>query len=189
MWSYILLSTHASHRAALLHLYLLGVPDAVRPVRMQARFLKQIQVVGLVAVVLLVVFVFAWQSRLFGLGQQKETVIVPFGSRIGNSGSSGFLDVGGGTDSESATVARGSFRQLEIVTLLPFDAIPAIFNPAFVSVNEASNPDNSRDRYRPEEKVLGIEINGDVRAYSVPMLSRHEVVNDVVGGVPVAVTW
>lgn len=147
------------------------------------------QVAGLVAVVLLIVFVFAWQSRLFGLGQQKETVIVPFGSRIGNSGGSSFLDGGDATDSDSTSLNGGSSRQLEIVTLLRFDAIPAIFNPTFVSADEASNPDNSRDRYRPEEKILGIELNGDVRAYSVPMLSRHEIVNDVVGGVPVAVTW
>ncbi len=156
---------------------------------MQARILKHAQVAGLVAVVLLVLFAFAWQSQLFGLGQQKETVIVPSGSRIANTGNSSFLDAGGATDTESASLSGGSSRQLEIVTLLPYDAIPAIFNPTFVSADEASNPDNSRDRYRPEEKILGIEINGDVRAYSVPMLSRHEVVNDVVGGVPVAVTW
>ena len=43
--------------------------------------------------------------------------------------------------------------------------------------------------YRSDEKILGIEINGDVRAYSVPMLSRHEIVNDIVGGIPIAVTW
>ncbi len=159
---------------------------------MQANILKHAQVAGLTAVILLVVFAFAWQSQLFGLGQQKETVIVPPGSRIANAtdtGGSSFLDTGGVTDTESATLSGRTPRQLEIVTLLPYDAIPAIFNPTFVSADEASNPDNSRDRYRPEEKILGIEINGDIRAYSVPMLSRHEVVNDVVGGVPVAVTW
>lgn len=158
-----------------------------RPVQMQAKILKHAQVLGLVAVILLVLFAFAWQSQLFGLGQQRETVIVPSGSRIGSAGAS-FLDAGGATGSESASLS-GSSRQLEIITLLPFDAIPAIFNPRFVSADEASNPEKDRDRYRPEEKILGIEINGDVRAYSVPMLSRHEVVNDVVGGVPVVVTW
>ncbi len=144
--------------------------------------LKNMQIVGLAAVILLVLFAFAWQSRLFGLGQQKETVIVPLGSRTGSS----YLDADGAIDSEMSEMAE---RQLEIITLLPFDAIPAIFNPSFVSADEASDPERGSDRYRPEEKVLGIEINGDVRAYSVPMLSRHEVVNDVVGGVPVVVTW
>ncbi len=34
-----------------------------------------------------------------------------------------------------------------------------------------------------------MEIDGDARAYSVQLLSRHETVNDVVGGKPVEVTW
>jgi hypothetical protein len=41
----------------------------------------------------------------------------------------------------------------------------------------------------PDEMVIGVEINGDRRAYSVPLLSSHEIVNDVVGGKKVAVTW
>ena len=41
----------------------------------------------------------------------------------------------------------------------------------------------------PDEHVLGLSINGDHRAYSLRMLSSHEIVNDVVGGVPVAATW
>ena len=155
---------------------------------MQTPIVKHMQVIGLAAVIVLVLFAFAWQSRIFGLGQQKETVIVPSGSRTGDAGSS-FLDADGATDSEMANMNGAAARELEIVTILPFDAIPAIFNPAFVTAAEATNPENSRDQYRPDEKILGIEINGDARAYSVPMLSRHEVVNDVVGGVPIAVTW
>ena len=31
------------------------------------------------------------------------------------------------------------------------------------------------------ELILGVEIEGDARAYSVPLLSRHEIVNYVVG--------
>ena len=72
---------------------------------------------------------------------------------------------------------------LEIVTLLGFDAIPAILDPEFVSVDDA---DEWMD---PDELVLGLSINGDSRAYSVPMLSSHEIVNDTVGGRKIAVTW
>ncbi len=71
----------------------------------------------------------------------------------------------------------------EIVTLLPPDAIPAISDPSFVSAEEAD------DQYEHDELVLGVEIDGDARAYSIPLLSRHEIVNDVVGGKPIAVTW
>ena len=75
------------------------------------------------------------------------------------------------------------FEELEIVTLLPYDGIPAILDPAFVSAEEAWY------QYASDETVLGLSINGDHRAYSVPYLSSREIVNDVVGGVPVAVTW
>ena len=74
-------------------------------------------------------------------------------------------------------------RSLELVTLLGFDAIPAILDPEFVSAEEAE------PWMDPSEQVLGLSINGDNRVYSIKMLSRHEIVNDVVGGVPVAVTW
>ena len=75
------------------------------------------------------------------------------------------------------------FEDLEIVTLLPYDGIPAILDPAFVSAEDAWY------QYASDETVLGLSINGDHRAYSVPHLSSREIVNDVVGGVPVAVTW
>ena len=75
------------------------------------------------------------------------------------------------------------FENLDIVTVLPKDAIPAIDSPQFVSAGEAAA------WMRPEELVIGLSINGDNRAYPINMLSRHEIVNDVVAGRPVAVTW
>ena len=72
---------------------------------------------------------------------------------------------------------------LELVTLLGFDAIPAILNPSFVSPVEAEQ------WMDPDEQVLGVSLNGESRAYSINMLSRHEIVNDVVGGAPIAVRW
>ena len=73
--------------------------------------------------------------------------------------------------------------ELEIVTLLGFDAIRAILEPEFV---DAAQADEWLDDDVP---VIGVSINGDSRAYTVPMLSVHEIVNDVVGGEPVAITW
>jgi hypothetical protein len=74
-------------------------------------------------------------------------------------------------------------EELDIVTLLPKDAIPSIDNPAFYSVSEANR------EYADEELVLGVIIDGDARAYSTGLLSGHEIVNDMVGGRPIAVTW
>ncbi len=74
-------------------------------------------------------------------------------------------------------------RDLEIVTLLSKDAIPAIFDPEFVTGAEANA------QMGPKDRIIGLSINGDHRAYSIGHLSSHEIVNDTVGGKPVAVTW
>jgi len=73
-------------------------------------------------------------------------------------------------------------RPEDIVTVLPKDAIPAILSPSFEEGSEVS-------WLKREGKVIGVEINGDSRAYPVPILSRVEIVNDKVGGIPIAVTW
>ena len=64
----------------------------------------------------------------------------------------------------------------------PKDGIPSIDNPQFT---EASNENHVSD----DDIVIGLEINGDARAYPLLILVWHEIVNDNVGGVPVAVTY
>ena len=86
-------------------------------------------------------------------------------------------------DDGGARTLGAEYDDLEIVTLLGFDAIRAILEPEFV---DAAQADEWLDDDVP---VIGVSINGDSRAYTVPMLSVHEIVNDVVGGEPVAVTW
>ncbi len=62
------------------------------------------------------------------------------------------------------------------------DGIPALVNPAFVAGTDA--------RYLvPDELVFGVEIGGDARAYPLRILDWHEMANDVVGGVPVALAY
>jgi len=80
-------------------------------------------------------------------------------------------------------VSDRDYSEFEIVTLLPRDAIPALSFPSYYKAERADN------YYDPEEIVIGIEFNGDARAYSVGLLSRHEIVNDEVGGIKLAVTW
>jgi hypothetical protein len=78
---------------------------------------------------------------------------------------------------------EGQEPEYDIITLLPKDAIPSIDRPRFYSIQEADA------EYEPDEVVMGVEFNGDARAYSVGLLSSHEIVNDMVGGRPIAVTW
>jgi hypothetical protein len=42
---------------------------------------------------------------------------------------------------------------------------------------------------KDDDEVLGFVIREKARAYAVTMLSYHHVVNDVVAGIPVAVTY
>jgi uncharacterized protein DUF3179 len=65
----------------------------------------------------------------------------------------------------------------------PPDGIPAIDRPAFVGAAGAAVWLVSK------EPVLALEVKGDARAYPLQILMWHEIVNDVVGGVPVTVTF
>ena len=85
---------------------------------------------------------------------------------------------------EEPTSAPPPERDFDVVTLLAPDAIPALNNPGYHDTTESAD-----ESYQDDDLVLGIELNGDARAFSVPLLSRHEIVNDVIGGAPVAVTW
>lgn len=63
------------------------------------------------------------------------------------------------------------------------DGIPSIDDPTFVSVDDA------REWIDAKEPVITVEQNGEVRAYPLQILTFHEIVNDEIGGTPVAVTF
>jgi hypothetical protein len=64
----------------------------------------------------------------------------------------------------------------------PPDGIPAIDHPRFV---RAAAVNFLGDR----EAVVGINVAGEERAYPIRILIWHEIVNDTVGGIPVAITY
>ena len=66
----------------------------------------------------------------------------------------------------------------------PPDGIPSIDNPKFISVQEAD-----AKFLEDSDLVLGLNINGDIRAYPLQILVWHEIVNDQVGGTSVGVTY
>jgi hypothetical protein len=65
----------------------------------------------------------------------------------------------------------------------PKDGIPSIDEPRFVSVAEAD------EFLAPREPVAVLEHRGAARAYPLQILVWHEIVNDEIGGEPVAVTF
>lgn len=65
--------------------------------------------------------------------------------------------------------------------LLPRGRIAAIFEPDFVTADEAEIADGAW--------VLGVALDGQARAYSLNLLNRHEVVNDKIGEHSFAAVW
>ena len=87
------------------------------------------------------------------------------------------------TPSPTQTPAPNPDAGREIVTLLPPDAIPAIDDPAIVPAAAAD------EQLRANDLVIGVSIGGEHRAYGAAFLSGHEIVNDMLGGRAIAVTW
>jgi len=66
---------------------------------------------------------------------------------------------------------------------VPRDGIPPIDNPDFVAVKMANS------WLEAHEPVVSLEVNNEAKAYPLQILTRHEIVNDEVGGMPVTVTF
>lgn len=63
------------------------------------------------------------------------------------------------------------------------DGIPAIDRPQFIPPKEAEA------WLHPQEPVISLGVGKEVKAYPLQILLWHEIVNDAVGGQPVAVTF
>ncbi len=64
----------------------------------------------------------------------------------------------------------------------PPDGIPPIDAPRYESAGDV-------EWIEPNEPVVVLDLGGDVRAYPVQVMIWHEIVNDELGGTPVAVTY
>ncbi|MES0861844.1 DUF3179 domain-containing protein [Ruegeria sp. SCPT10] len=62
------------------------------------------------------------------------------------------------------------------------DGIPSLDNPTLISAADASY-------LKGDDLVFGVSINGDVRAYPLRIMGWHEMFNEVIGGVPVALAY
>ena len=62
---------------------------------------------------------------------------------------------------------------------------PAITNPGTLTVEQIT------DEVTDEELVIGLALNGQARAYPINMLTgpSREIINDTIGGTPIAATW
>ncbi len=65
---------------------------------------------------------------------------------------------------------------------VPKDGIPDLRNPERIPADKAGY-------LNEDDLVFGISINGDARAYPLRIMDWHEMFNDVIGGVPVALAY
>jgi hypothetical protein len=65
--------------------------------------------------------------------------------------------------------------------LLSRDAILPIYDPEFVTADEAP--------YSDDELVMGVVVGEDAKAYPIGPLNHREIVNDELGGIPILVTF
>lgn len=82
-------------------------------------------------------------------------------------------------DIPTAVVAQGS----------GFDVIPALDDPAFFTFRELATDPAETAFLEDEDLVVAVSLNGETKVYPHAILDWHEVVNDVVGGVPLTVTY
>lgn len=73
-------------------------------------------------------------------------------------------------------------RQLILAGGPPKDGIPALSNPQHVRHPNA-------ELLSPESRVIGVSWGGEQRAYPLAILNYHEIVNDILGQTPLAVTY
>lgn len=62
------------------------------------------------------------------------------------------------------------------------DGIPALDNPTMIEADKATY-------LKTDDLVFGVSINGDARAYPLRIMGWHEMFNEVIGGVPVALAY
>ncbi len=62
------------------------------------------------------------------------------------------------------------------------DGIPDLQNAPVVSAGE-------QDYLQPSDRVFGVSINGEHRAYPLRIVNAHEMANDVLGGEPIALAY
>ncbi|NOZ38799.1 MAG: DUF3179 domain-containing protein [Planctomycetes bacterium] len=103
-----------------------------------------------------------------------------------------------GTENPHSAHAQGGFRRREVS---PFDlsnvtvpkeeirsggpakdGIPALSQPRTIDAKSANY-------LTPEDRVIGVAMGDEARAYPIRILNYHEIVNDELSGQPIAVTY
>ena len=94
-----------------------------------------------------------------------------------------FIFIFGGSVCAAWDFSKHSVPLEEILSGGPSkDGIPALTIPKFITGYEAKY-------LKPQDRVLGIFLNGEAHAFPIRILNWHEIVNDIVGSKPVVISY
>jgi hypothetical protein len=93
-------------------------------------------------------------------------------------------------DSEFVLDQTAAPRDL-VVRAMAKDGVPVLLEPATMSPAEVDrwNEEQRGKLLVPDDRVIGVVFGGRACAYPLPLMRWHEVVNDVVGEEPIAITY
>jgi hypothetical protein len=74
---------------------------------------------------------------------------------------------------------------------MPRDGMEAMLDPGVLSISEvnARNQEGRGKFLLDGDRVVGVAVNGQARAYPLRTMRWHEVVNDTLGGVPLVISY
>jgi hypothetical protein len=123
--------------------------------------------------ILLSTLIFSWR------------VIEVLGNRGGRAIGDGKNPATYGFDLSGANVPPGEI----VASGLPKDGIRAIDAPSILTIEQVEAMKGRNKLLVSSDRVIGLTLGGRARAYPIRILNWHEVVNDTLGGTPVAVTY
>ena len=65
------------------------------------------------------------------------------------------------------------------------DAFPVFDNPAMLTAEEAE----ASQAIFPRDAVIGVSHGSEAKAYPITVMGYHELGNDTIDGIPIAVAW
>lgn len=69
--------------------------------------------------------------------------------------------------------------------VVPRDGFPVFNNPRMLTADRATE----LQVVLPHDAVIGVTYGGEARAYPVAIMGIHELGNDTIAGLPIAVGW
>ena len=87
------------------------------------------------------------------------------------------------TEAEQFNLDRLTIPRIRLISAgIGRDGIPSLVDPPVVTADAA-------EALAGDDRVVGVQINGQARAYPIAILNWHECINDTLGGIPIAVVF